>query len=192
LWSNDAQFARPNLLVNSGLQCFGYWDYTLFTIYYLLSTIKTMEYKHNPPSLSELRQYRKPIKNDRVQHLKSLSLGERFAVYLHRQVGSLGFFLLLIVWTVIWLGWNMFGPAIYRFDPGPAFVIWLFASNIIQLILLPVIMVGQNIEGRAAEWRAQMDFEVNQKAEHEIEIVIAHLENQNELLLELMRKTERR
>jgi len=54
-----------------------------------------------------------------------------------------------------------------------------------------VIMVGQNIEGRAAEWRAQMDFEVNQKAEHEIEVIIAHLENQSELLLELIHKVER-
>ena len=151
-----------------------------------------MEYKHNPPSLSELRQYRKPIKNDRVQHLKSLSASERFTVIIHNQIGSLGFFLFLIVWTILWLSWNIWGPVEYRFDPAPAFVIWLFASNILQLILLPIIMVGQNIEGRAAEWRAQMDFEVNQKAEHEIEIVIAHLENQNELLLELMRKIERR
>ena len=37
-----------------------------------------------------------------------------------------------------------------------------------------------------------MDFEVNKKSEHEIEVIIAHLENQNELLLELMRKVERR
>ena len=151
-----------------------------------------MEYKHNPPTLAELRQYRKPLKNDCIQHLKSLSGGERFAVYLHQKIGSLGFFFLIIVWTILWLGWNMFGPVEYRFDPAPAFVIWLFASNILQLILLPIIMVGQNIEGRAAEWRAQMDFEINQKSEHEIEVVIAHLENQNELLLEIMRKVENR
>ena len=150
-----------------------------------------MEYKHNPPTLAELRQYRKPLKNDRIEHLKTLSGSEKIAVYLHRQIGSLGFFFLLIGWTALWLGWNILGPVAYRFDPAPAFVIWLFASNILQLILLPVIMVGQNIEGRAAEWRAQMDFEINQKAEHEIEVVIAHLENQNELLLELTRKIDR-
>lgn len=151
-----------------------------------------MEYKHNPPTLTELRQYRKPLKNDRLEHLKLLSSTEKFAVYIHKLVGSLGFFLLLIVWTILWLGWNIVGPLEYRFDPAPAFVIWLFASNILQLILLPVIMVGQNIEGRASESRAEMDFEINQKAEHEIEVIIAHLENQNELLLELMRKVERR
>ena len=80
----------------------------------------------------------------------------------------------------------------FRFDPAPAFVIWMFASNILQLILLPIIMVGQNIEGRAAEHRSEMDFEINKKAEHEVEVIIAHLENQNELILELARKIDRR
>lgn len=151
-----------------------------------------MEYKHNPPSLAELRQSRRPVKNDRREHHLSLSASERFAVLIHRGVGSVGFFLIIFFWTVIWLAWNIYAPATYRFDPAPAFVIWLFASNILQLILLPIIMVGQNIEGRAAEWRAQMDFEINKKSEHEVEVIIAHLENQNEMLLELARKIEKR
>ena len=147
-----------------------------------------MEYKHNPPTLAEIRQSRRPIKNDRIQHLMSLGASEKFAVYMHKMIGSLGFFFFLLIWTVLWLAWNILAPIQWRFDPGPAFVIWLFASNILQLILLPVIMVGQNIEGRAAEWRAQMDFDINQKTEREAEVIIAHLENQNELLLEILRK----
>ena len=111
---------------------------------------------------------------------------------MHKAIGSVGFFFLIFFWTVIWLAFNMFGPIGLRFDPGPAFVIWLFVSNILQLILLPIIMVGQNIEGRAAEWRAQMDFEINQKAEREVEVIIAHLENQNELLLEILRKIDKK
>ncbi len=151
-----------------------------------------MEYKYKLPSLEELKASRKPIHNDRIRHLQTLSASEKFAVFIHKQVGSIGFFFLILLWTIAWLGWNMFAPSETRFDPGPAFVIWLFVSNILQLILLPVIMVGQNIEGRAAEWRAQMDFEVNKKAEQEIEVVIAHLENQNELLLELIHRIDRK
>lgn len=151
-----------------------------------------MEHKHNPSSLAELRAERKPVRNDRAQHRMSLSLAKRFAVSIHGAVGSLGFFFLILLWTAGWLAWNIWAPLEYRFDPAPAFVIWIFVSNILQLVLLPVIMVGQNIEGRAAEWRAQMDFEINQKAEREIETVIAHLENQNELLLEIIRKTDRK
>jgi uncharacterized membrane protein len=117
---------------------------------------------------------------------------ERFAALVTRGVGTLGFFFILSIWTIGWLLWNLYGPSNMRFDPAPAFVIWLIASNIIQLVLLPLIMVGQNLEGKFAEHRAQADFEINKKAEHEIEVILAHLENQNELLLELVRKVERR
>lgn len=151
-----------------------------------------MEYKHNPLTLSELRKARKPLVNDRSLHRQALSNSERFAVFMHKHIGSLGFFFLIIFWTLGWLAWNMFAPYEYRFDPAPAFVIWIFASNILQLVLLPVIMVGQNIEGRAADWRAQTDLEINQKAEREIETAIAHLENQNELLLEIIRKLDKK
>lgn len=52
-------------------------------------------------------------------------------------------------------------------------------------------MIGQNIESKFSEKRAQEDYEINLKAEQEIEVIIAHLENQNELLLELTRKIDR-
>lgn len=150
-----------------------------------------MEYKHNPPTLAELRTYRKPIKHPHKEARATFSPLERFAVKITQTVGTIGFFFILAIWTLSWLLWNLYGPFEWRFDPAPAFVIWLFSSNIIQLILLPLIMVGQNLEGKFADQRAEADFEINQKAEHEIEIIIAHLENQNELLLELMRKVER-
>lgn len=150
-----------------------------------------MEYKHNPPTLAELRSFRKPIRNPHTEARTAFSSLEHFAVKITHGVGTVGFFFVLVFWTLGWLSWNLYGPLELRFDPGPAFVIWLFTSNIIQLVLLPLIMVGQNLESKFAEHRAQADFEINQKAEHEIEVIIAHLENQNELLLELIRKVER-
>jgi uncharacterized membrane protein len=150
-----------------------------------------MEYRHHPPSLEELKLARKPVKNVRRELRASLGPLENFAVFMTKRVGSMGFFLLLFVWTALWLGWNIFAPVESRFDPAPAFVIWLFASNIIQLILLPLIMVAQNIESRAADKRAQEDFEVNQKAEREVGAILEHLENQNELLMELVHKIDR-
>jgi uncharacterized membrane protein len=148
----------------------------------------SMQKIHTPPSLEELKTRRKPLFNTRHAHTQTLSSAERFAVWMHKHIGSIGFFFFLLAWTVLWLGWNILAPSNLRFDPAPAFVIWLFASNILQLIFLPVIMVGQNIEGRAADWRAQMDFDVNQKAEREIEAILSHLENQNQMLLEIAKR----
>ncbi|MDB5266661.1 MAG: rane protein-like protein [Parcubacteria group bacterium] len=103
----------------------------------------------------------------------------------------MGFFIILSIWTIGWLAWNLLAPVDMRFDPAPAFVVWLFASNMIQLVLLPLVMVSQNIEAKVADRRAQEDFEVNKKSEREIEVIIAHLENQNDLLLNLAEKIDR-
>lgn len=150
-----------------------------------------MDYKHNPPALSELKANRKPIKHVYNEALDSFSVMEQFAIKVTRSVGTIGFFFILVIWTAIWLFWNVYGPDDLRFDPAPAFVIWLFASNIIQLVLLPLVMVGQNLEGKFAEQRAQEDFEINKKAEREIEVVISHLENQEQILVELSQKIDR-
>jgi len=150
-----------------------------------------MNFKHNPPVLSELMSMKTPPKFSRKVAKVSFSRLEKFALLVTRGVGTMGFFFVLSGWTVVWLLWNLYAPVGWRFDPAPAFVIWLFSSNIIQLILLPLIMVGQNLEGKFAEHRAQADYEINQKAQREVEVVIAHLENQNELLLEILRKIER-
>jgi len=152
----------------------------------------SMEYKHNPPTLAELRTERRPLRAPHREIRSSLSFFESLAVKITRGIGTMGFFLLLFFWTAGWLLWNVYAPLEWRFDPAPAFVIWLIISNIIQLVLLPLIMISQNFEGRFSELRAQADFEINQKAEKEIEVIIAHLENQNELLLELIHKIDRR
>jgi len=135
----------------------------------------------------ELKKLRKPIRNVNVLHKESLSLLETFAVKLTDHVGSIGFFLIIFGWTILWLGWNTIAPKEWRFDPFPAFVLWLFISNVIQIFLMPLIMIGQNLQGRHAENRAESDFEVNVRAEKEIEVILLHLEHQNELILEILK-----
>jgi uncharacterized membrane protein len=135
----------------------------------------------------ELKKLRKPIKNVNVLHKESLSLLETFAVKLTDHVGSIGFFLIIFGWTILWLGWNTIAPKEWRFDPFPAFVLWLFISNVIQIFLMPLIMIGQNLQGRHAENRAESDFEVNVRAEKEIEVILLHLEHQNELIMEILK-----
>jgi len=104
----------------------------------------------------------------------------------------MGFFFVIFLWTVVWLGWNSLAPKAVRFDPFPAFVLWLFISNMIQIFLMPLIMIGQNLQSDHAEVRAEADFEVNTKAEREIETILMHLENQNKIILEILEKLEKK
>lgn len=147
---------------------------------------------NKPKTLSheELKKLRKPIKNVNAEHKETLTRLERFAVEITEKVGSMGFFLIIFTWTIVWLGWNTIASKELRFDPFPAFVLWLFISNVLQIFLMPLIMIGQNLQGRHSEARAESDFEVNVKAEREIEAILLHLENQNELILKVLSKME--
>ena len=117
-----------------------------------------------------------------------LSRLDRLAVWITTRVGTMGFFLAIVTWTVLWLGWNLLVPPALQFDPPMAFVFWLFISNLIQILLMPLIMVGQNILGRHADIRSEHDLEVNVKAEQEIEVILHHLEYQNAMLIAMLDK----
>ena len=115
---------------------------------------------------------------------------DKLALFITRRVGTMGFFFLILTWTIVWLGWNIFAPIGLRFDPAPGFILWLFISNLIQIHLMPLIMVGQNIQGKHAEIRSQHDFETDKKAEKEIELIRIQLEQQQKILQQLLTKFE--
>lgn len=130
-----------------------------------------------------LRHHQKPPRNVNLELSASFSVLDRVALFITERVGTFGFFLVIITWTTIWLGWNLIAPIGARFDPAPAFVLWLVISNGIQLMLMPLVMIGQNLQGRHSELRAESDFEVNIKAEHELEAVLLSLEHQSNQLV---------
>lgn len=140
------------------------------------------------PSLQELKSLRKPIRNINIEEKGKLTHLEALAIWITRHVGSMGFFLIIFSWTALWLIFNTLAPIELRFDPFPAFVLWLFISNMIQIFLMPLIMIGQNLQGRHSEARAEADFDVNMKAEREIEAILMHLENQHEAILKVGRE----
>jgi len=149
-----------------------------------------MDVKELKSATEELKKLRKPVRNVNKNHNDSLSALEKFAVKVTDHVGTMGFFLIIFIWTIVWLGYNTLAPVNMRFDPYPAFVLWLFISNMIQIFLMPLIMIGQNLQGRHAEIRAEADFEVNVRAEKEVEVILMHLENQNDLILKILAKIE--
>ncbi len=131
-------------------------------------------------------------RNANEVHQEKLSTLDRVAIAITSKVGSFGFFLAIAAWTLLWTSYNMLASLVpglhwHAFDPFPAFVAYLLISNVIQIMLMPLIMVGQNIQGRHAETRAQLDFEINQKAEREVTTTLVLLERQTELMHRLMR-----
>jgi hypothetical protein len=67
---------------------------------------------------------------------------------------------------------------------------WL-SQTFIQLVMLSVIMVGQNILGRASDKRAAMTYDDASAAFHETEQIQAHLRLQDDAINALLDKIDR-
>ena len=145
--------------------------------------------KNTASPIDKLRQSR-VVRNVNIEHKNNLGRLDKIALWITNHVGSMGFFILIFCWTVLWFSWNTLAPKGFRFDPYPAFVLWLFISNVLQIFLMPLIMVGQNLLSLHAEVRSEVDFEINKKAELEIETILFHLESQNKLILQILEKLE--
>lgn len=70
------------------------------------------------------------------------------------------------------------------------FIQWL-SQTFIQLVMLSVIMVGQNILGRASDRRALMTYEDADATFHEAGQIQAHLKLQDDAINALLEKIER-
>ena len=145
----------------------------------------------HPSAMAQLKAIRArhgALKNTHTEVQNNLSPLNKVALAITNRVGTFGFFLIIFAWTIIWLAWNTLGPKSAQFDPAMGFVLYLFLCNVIQILLMPLIMVGQNLQGMHSEARAEHDLEVNIKAEQEIEVILQHLEQQNDLLMKMVEK----
>jgi uncharacterized membrane protein len=75
------------------------------------------------------------------------------------------------------------------FSSGDAIVIvaWV-AQTFIQLVLLPIIIVGQNIQAKSADKRAEDTYKDAEATFHEAEQIQAHLKAQDDALDSLLDK----
>lgn len=112
------------------------------------------------------------VRNVNEEHKASLSINDRVGLGITAVVGTMwcgyAFAVLALVALPSALGSNLLG------NRTLLLVQWI-SQTFIQLVLLSIIMVGQNLQGRHAELRAEADFETNVKAEEEIEGLVVKL-----------------
>jgi uncharacterized membrane protein len=81
---------------------------------------------------------------------KKRCFNDRVAMFLTTTAGSMPFFWFIINTYIVWMLWNGVGPSSLRFD-GEWFPLLLFISNMIQLLFLPILQVGQNMVQKKQE-----------------------------------------
>ncbi|GAC1392852.1 MAG: hypothetical protein NVSMB46_09680 [Candidatus Saccharimonadales bacterium] len=53
-------------------------------------------------------------------------------------------------------------------------------------------MLGQNVQAKHADLRAEADLQINTQAELEIETILTHLEYQNDLMLKILNNIDKK
>jgi uncharacterized membrane protein len=100
----------------------------------------------------------------------------RVAAWLTNKVGTMTAFYVATIFQFGWIGLAQAG--IIRFDPYP-FAFLLFLSSLAQLLLMFIIMVGQQVLGKAADQRAVQTFLDAEAVLHACERLQAHLRAQD-------------
>jgi uncharacterized membrane protein len=121
---------------------------------------------------------------------KQLTIGERVADTFALTIGSWRFIIAQSVILAVWLLLNIVGW-IKHWDPYP-FILLNLMLSFQAAYAAPIIMMSQNRTSELDRLQAKNDYEINQRAELEIEEILALLDSHTELLNEIRARLETR
>lgn len=118
--------------------------------------------------------------NINQKHKEALGVQDRIALVVTAAIGTM---YAVILFAMVMAGWILWQTYFDRkpFDPYP-FAFLLFLGNIVQLLLMPLIMVGQNLQGRHSEIRAEEEYNTTRSSYKDIERILTHLDNQDKTM----------
>lgn len=126
------------------------------------------------------RQREQPV-NTYQQTQQKLGLQDRLALLI---TSALGTMYAVYFFGIFMGGWMLWQHTLSHkaFDPYP-FAFLLFLGNIVQLLLMPLIMVGQNIQAQHAEARSEEQYKATMGSYNDAEYIMDHLKALDKELL---------
>ena len=121
--------------------------------------------------LLRTRVSRNPNEEISEQHI---SLGQRIADLIAEFSGSIPFLVLNLVIFVIWLLANTVGPKNVKFDPYP-FQFLTMAVSLEAIFLSIFVLVSQNRQASKDRIKADLDYQVDVKAEVEMTVMASKI-----------------
>lgn len=144
-------------------------------------------FRHDHPAVRDVNR----------EHRARMTLGQRVADHVATLVGSWPFILVQSGALVAWMVVNVYLVVMEHEHPGFLKAWDPYPFILLNLVLSfqaaytgPVVMMSQNRQTEKDRLVAQSDYEINQKAEEEIEVIMQHLEHQDRLLLDAIRRIE--
>lgn len=142
-------------------------------------------FQHVPhPHVAEHKLQKPPQTTD-----ERIGFNGRLGAFITKAVGTMWAFYIAALFMGLWMLSSSvnFPHGFHSFDPYP-FAFLLFLGNIVQLLLMFVIMVGQQVLGAASDKRAVQTYQDAESILHECLQLQEHLEAQDKLLDDLITK----
>ena len=130
----------------------------------------------------------KPVININKIDAEKLTTGQRIADRLATVMGSWAFIIIQSIILAFWITLNVVAY-INHWDPYP-FILLNLALSFQAAYAAPIIMMSQNRQAAKDRLMAEQDYEVNCKAEDELKSIMSHLEQQDEVMLDVLRRME--
>jgi hypothetical protein len=147
---------------------------------------KIYEYIRHPRA-SELARLGRPIKTNDLRKPKSNS-------FFAKLNAKFGLRITLVVGTM-WCAYIFTILALFALPDaikqGTYFIIVWLSSSFLQLVLLPIIIVGQNIQAAASDKRAEETYKDAEAVLKEAEEIQKHLLAQDEVITAIMDRLEK-
>ena len=136
-----------------------------------------IDFVHEPHPHTEKRKLKAPpmVADEHV------GINGRLAATITRSVGTMWAVYIALLIQITWMALATLGIWMFARDPYP-FAFLLFLSNIVQLLLMFVIMVGQQVLGQASDKRAVVTYQDAEAILHECLQMQEHLGVQDRAL----------
>jgi uncharacterized membrane protein len=109
------------------------------------------------------------VRNVNQEHKEKLSIFDKIAIFITKIVGTMWCAIAFTIIALIGLP--------YALNSGTAETITWVVQTFLQLVLLSVILAGQNLQNRHSELRADADYENNINVRKDTEILMKRLDD---------------
>jgi len=116
---------------------------------------------------------------------EKLTFGQKLSDRISQGMGCWWFIAIQSVIISIWIAANLYWLTMDKeFDPYP-FILLNLVMSFQAAYSTPIIMMSQNRQAEKDRLTAQLDYEINKKAEEETRIIMDHLVYQDRMIQEL-------
>lgn len=129
-----------------------------------------------------------PVIDVNAEADEQMTVGQKVADTVAATVGSWRFIIIQSSILAIWLALNITG-IVFRWDPYP-FILLNLALSFQAAYAAPFVMMSQNRQSEKDRLTAQNDFLTDCKGEEEIRFIMEHLDHQDAVILQLVKRIE--